>query len=69
MRLNLVGVPEDKEVTHNMGISSILGELKPEMTVRPVGQRDLETEIPLDNDSPKSSSLSFRTSDDKQFCA
>jgi hypothetical protein len=30
---------------------------------------DLEAEIPLNNDYPKTSSLSFRTSNDKQFSA
>jgi hypothetical protein len=34
-----------------------------------MGQGDLEAEIPLDDDYPKTSSLSFRTSDDKQFSA
>jgi hypothetical protein len=31
-----------------------------------VDQGDLEAEIPVDNDYPKTSSLSFRTSNDKK---
>jgi hypothetical protein len=32
---NLIGVSKDKEMTHKMGISRILGKLRPEMTVEP----------------------------------
>jgi hypothetical protein len=34
-RLNLIGVPKDKEVIPKVGISRILGEPSPEMTVWP----------------------------------
>jgi hypothetical protein len=34
----------------------------------PMGQGDLEAEIPLDNDYVKASSLSFRTSSETILC-